>query len=884
MKKRFVQLILLFIALFLPFTVTSGLSSWSSGGGIPEVNDVSSNINTPVEMAPVCYSTTTSKYYPTVEGGLNNTNSGGTLYIIPGSNPTIKSNCQVKSGATLCLPYTFSVSGTTVSATYFASGTHGSSNILADSSTANVNTYRVTQMSIAAGVRLTLNSSSALNIGGVVAGPGQGLAGQTAGNYCEILMYPNSSIISNGGNINCYGYIKESAKNNGSGIEISNATLIVPFVIYDFKGGTVTVGICNRKDNLYCPFSIFDFPNVQVRTRINSTAFMKGYCQIYISANTTYYPTSESDRMLTIIGNSTANTMFTLTSGYIDIKYTPKTLGITSSFSASDTTKTQIDVHGNCSIGYISVTITVSASIISATKTINTSNYFLPISYRYAINVASGGTINIGKRVKFMTGSSLSVENGGNLNIDSEVILYDTFTDSQTVNGYPTISTPATLLNNGAVNVSSSGAIGGYSETSSTNGYINYNSNNITVNSPENDGTNPSGGQDALGGTASGYRNITVTGSLHVSDGSTAATKVNIGNNYYLGIQNPGSDPAYCWKIDNSARPTNLVSVSINPGSGTSGAGSSATYNLSAVLNPSNADDVASYSWAITAGSSYGSLSNISNGSAKLTTNANSSTDADNTVTVTLTVRTTGGDTFTATGSYICLRKEQSCLLPDTLVTMADGTQKAVKDIEQGDLVLVFNHETGKLDVAPITFNDHDEESLFTVLYLNFSNGKSVGVISEHGFFDLDTMRYEYIREDNYQEFIGHRFYTEEGDEVILTSVDVRVELTECYSPTSFYHFDYFVEGMLSMPGGITGLFNIFEFGEDLKYDEEAYNRDIETYGLFTYEDLAPLGVTEIMFEAYAGKYLKVALGKGILTEEYLEYLIARYGGFTEEP
>ena len=224
-----------------------------------------------------------------------------------------------------------------------------------------------------------------------------------------------------------------------------------------------------------------------------------------------------------------------------------------------------------------------------------------------------------------------------------------------------------------------------------------------------------------------------------------------------------------------------------------------------------------------------------------------------------------------------------SCLLPSTLVTMADGTQKAVKDIVQGDLVKVFNHETGEIDVAPITFNDHDAAAYMNVLYLNFSNGKTVGVIYEHGFFDLDTMRYEYITEDNYRDFIGHRFYTEEGGEAILLSVDVREEMTECYSPTSFYHFDYFVEGMLSMPGGITGLFNIFEFGEDLKYDEEAYNRDIETYGLFTYEDLAPLGVTEIMFEAYAGKYLKVALGKGILTEEYLEYLIERYGGFTDE-
>ena len=60
-------------------------------------------------------------------------------------------------------------------------------------------------------------------------------------------------------------------------------------------------------------------------------------------------------------------------------------------------------------------------------------------------------------------------------------------------------------------------------------------------------------------------------------------------------------------------------------------------------------------------------------------------------------------------------------------------------------------------------------------------------------------------------------------------------------------------------------------------------NEDIENYGLLTIDDLAPYGVDEIMFEAYAGKYLSVSLGKGILTEEYLMYLIDRYGGYTEE-
>lgn len=246
------------------------------------------------------------------------------------------------------------------------------------------------------------------------------------------------------------------------------------------------------------------------------------------------------------------------------------------------------------------------------------------------------------------------------------------------------------------------------------------------------------------------------------------------------------------------------------------------------------------------------------------------------------------GSNFTVTGEGPTIslgnatKNSSSCLLPDTLITMADGSLKQVKDIVQGDLVKVFNHETGEIDIAPITFNDYEEAASVNVINLYFSNGSYVGVVSEHGFFDLDTMRYEYIDETNYQDFIGHRFYVDGGSSATLDRVTIEERYTEVYSPVSFYHLDLFVEDMLSMPGGITGLFNIFEYADNLQYDQEAYARDIETYGLFTYEDLAPLGVTEIMFEAYAGKYLKVALGKGILTEEYLAYLIERYGGFTE--
>ena len=45
---------------------------------------------------------------------------------------------------------------------------------------------------------------------------------------------------------------------------------------------------------------------------------------------------------------------------------------------------------------------------------------------------------------------------------------------------------------------------------------------------------------------------------------------------------------------------------------------------------------------------------------------------------------------------------------------------------------------------------------------------------------------------------------------------------------------------MLTMPGGIEGLFNIFEVDPDtLMIDEESYASDIAEYGLYTYEEFA---------------------------------------------
>ena len=102
------------------------------------------------------------------------------------------------------------------------------------------------------------------------------------------------------------------------------------------------------------------------------------------------------------------------------------------------------------------------------------------------------------------------------------------------------------------------------------------------------------------------------------------------------------------------------------------------------------------------------------------------------------------------------------------------------------------------------------------------------------------------------------------------------------YKWKTYGHLCYFVNGMLSMPGGIYGLFNMFDVdAETMKYDEVSMQLDIETYGLFTYEEFVEyLDVSKEVFEAFNGQYLKVAIGKGLIDMEKLSYLVERYQEF----
>ena len=130
---------------------------------------------------------------------------------------------------------------------------------------------------------------------------------------------------------------------------------------------------------------------------------------------------------------------------------------------------------------------------------------------------------------------------------------------------------------------------------------------------------------------------------------------------------------------------------------------------------------------------------------------------------------------------------------------------------------------------------------------------------------------YVFFRKDAAQ-YIGHYFNKQSYDSdnnmvwttVQLTNITITTEQTTAWSPVTYGHLCYYVNGMLSMPGATEGFINIFETDTVLmKYDENQMEEDILTYGVYTNEEFNTIiPLPELVFNAFNGQYLKVSIGK----------------------
>ena len=242
---------------------------------------------------------------------------------------------------------------------------------------------------------------------------------------------------------------------------------------------------------------------------------------------------------------------------------------------------------------------------------------------------------------------------------------------------------------------------------------------------------------------------------------------------------------------------------------------------------------------------------------------------------------------YTVTSNIIITQTQDGsvCIAAGTLISLYDGTKKKVEDLTSDDWILTFNHETGKLDKTKLLTNAHSgmDWKYYSVINLRFSNNSTVKVIREHGFFDLTLNKYVYINETNYNQYIGHKFYSAQWDgniygkkEITLEAAFIATEYTTIFSPVTEYTLNIFTEEVLSITTEIGDVANVFSFDENMKYNENEMNDAIEKFGLTSYEDLKDI-VSFELYEKLPLKYYKIYIEKGLITKEKIQEVIEKY-------
>ena len=225
------------------------------------------------------------------------------------------------------------------------------------------------------------------------------------------------------------------------------------------------------------------------------------------------------------------------------------------------------------------------------------------------------------------------------------------------------------------------------------------------------------------------------------------------------------------------------------------------------------------------------------------------------------------------------------CFAEGSLVTLADGTQKPIEEITFEDQILAWDFNTGTYVATVASLIDRYEASQQNVINLKFSDGTVVRMVVDHGFFDVDANSFVFLNEENVASYVGHTFVkaSEDGtyENVELVGYEITVETVAYYAIQTAIYNNCIVDGMFTLTAPpemikYSDWFNYFEIGEGMKYDEEKMQADIEQYGLYTYEDFADY-VTYEQFIAFNGPYLKVLVGRGVVTYDQIIELIGMY-------
>ena len=134
------------------------------------------------------------------------------------------------------------------------------------------------------------------------------------------------------------------------------------------------------------------------------------------------------------------------------------------------------------------------------------------------------------------------------------------------------------------------------------------------------------------------------------------------------------------------------------------------------------------------------------------------------------------------------------CLVEGTMVTMADGSYKAIEDVRYNDLIRVWNFDLGEFSEALPVFvkqeETHSEHYQFT-----FSDGTVLRTVGHH-VFNKQAGAFTMLVRDTTP--VGTITFNELGEEVTLISKETIQEPVKFYNVWTQYHLNLFAQGILT--------------------------------------------------------------------------------------
>lgn len=152
---------------------------------------------------------------------------------------------------------------------------------------------------------------------------------------------------------------------------------------------------------------------------------------------------------------------------------------------------------------------------------------------------------------------------------------------------------------------------------------------------------------------------------------------------------------------------------------------------------------------------------------------------------------------FTLTEDMTITIHSEPCFVEGTLITMANGTQKKVEDINYGDEVLCYDFNEGKQTTSPIEFVMKKMQSNFyykvslndgTELKLVGSNGKS------HRLYNVTKQSFMYPQDFEKNDYT----LKQDGTIATISSIEKVEEKVNFYNISSKDHINVYAENVLT--------------------------------------------------------------------------------------